>query len=318
MAESSGKRPPLGGPSTSLTAPAVAAGPIDAGETVAARPTVWKRFRRHRLAMFGLVVLVVLALICAFAPEIFPLKPYAVDLRAYQKPPSAAHWLGTDSSGRDVLSRLIFGGRVSLSVGIVAVGIYVALGMLFGSVSGYWGGWVDSLVMRLADIFMAFPRLIIIITVAALVGPSIYNVMLIIGLLGWPPTARIVRGMYLSLREQEFVTASRAIGASPARIMALHLLPNVLAPVIVASTFGTAEAILLEAGLSFLGLGVQPPTASWGNMLNAAQDITILQSMPWLWLPPGLMIAITVLSLNFVGDGLRDALDPHQQPGGIR
>lgn len=285
-------------------------------DAVSTRPTVWQRFRRHRLALIGSAVLVTLVVICVLAPEIFPLKPYAVDLRAYQKPPSAAHWLGTDSSGRDVLSRLIFGGQVSLSVGIVAVGIYVALGMLFGSLAGFWGGWVDSILMRLADVFMAFPRLIIIITVAALIGPSIYNVMLIIGLLGWPPTARIVRGMFLSLREREFVVASRAIGAGPAQIILRHLLPNVMAPVIVAATFGTAEAILLEAGLSFLGLGVQPPTASWGNMLNAAQDVAVLQSMPWLWLPPGLMIALTVLSLNFVGDGLRDALDPHQQSGG--
>lgn len=285
-------------------------------DTIVTAPTVWQRFRRHRLALIGSAILIALVVICVLAPEIFPLKPYAVDLNAYQKPPSVAHWLGTDSSGRDVLSRLIYGGRVSLSVGIVAVALYIVLGMLFGSVSGFWGGWVDSVGMRLADIVMAFPRLIIIITVAALVGPSIYNVMLIIGLLGWPPTARIVRGMFLSLREREFVMASQSLGASPFRIIVRHLIPNVLAPVIVAATFGTAEAILLEAGLSFLGLGVQPPTASWGNMLNAAQDIAVLQSMPWLWLPPGLMIAITVLSLNFVGDGLRDALDPHQQIGG--
>jgi peptide/nickel transport system permease protein len=291
---------------------------FDLDPDVVTRPSVWRRFRRHRLALIGAIVLAVLVIVCALAPEIFPLRPYAVDLRAYQKPPTTAHWLGTDSSGRDVLSRLIFGGRVSLSVGIVAVGLYVALGMLFGSIAGYWSGWVDSVVMRLADVVLAFPRLIIIITVAALVGPSIYNVMLIIGLLGWPPTARLVRGMFLSLREQEFVTAARAIGAGPSRIIAFHLLPNVLGPVIVAATFGTAEAILLEAGLSFLGLGVQPPTASWGNMLSGAQDIAILQSMFWLWLPPGLMIAITVLSLNFVGDGLRDALDPRQQWGGSR
>jgi peptide/nickel transport system permease protein len=287
--------------------------PLDLDPDVVSGPSSWRRFRRHRLALIGLAILLALVVVCALAPVVFPLKPDAVDLRAYQKPPSVAHWLGTDSSGRDVLSRLIYGGRVSLSVGLVAVGIYVALGMLVGSVAGYWPGWVDSLLMRLADVVMAFPRLIIIITVAALVGPSIYNVMLIIGLLGWPPTARIVRGMFLSLREREFVTATRAVGASPLRIIGRHLLPNVLAPVIVAATFGTAEAILLEASLSFLGLGVQPPTASWGNMLNAAQDIAILQSMPWLWLPPGLMIAVTVLSLNFVGDGLRDALDPRSR-----
>jgi peptide/nickel transport system permease protein len=220
--------------------------------------------------------------------------------------------VGTDSAGRDVLARLILGARVSLSVGVVAVAIYTALGLALGAISGYYGGWIDSLIMRLADVFMAFPRLIIIITLASLVGPSVYNVMLIIGLLGWPPVARIVRGMFLSLREREFVMAARVCGSTHSHIMFRHLLPNVMAPVIVAATFGMAGAILLEAGLSFLGLGVQPPMASWGNMLNAAQSLSILESMPWLWLPPGLLIAVTVLSLNFLGDGLRDALDPYQ------
>ena len=166
--------------------------------------------------------------------------------------------------------------------------------------------------MRLADVVMAFPSLVLIITIASVVGPSIYNVMLVIGLLGWPPIARIVRGMFLSLRKREFVVAAQASGVGSPRLIWRHLVPNVLAPVIVAATYGMASAILIEAGLSFLGLGVQPPTASWGNMLNAAQSISILETMPWLWVPPGLMIAITVLSLNFMGDGLRDALDPHQ------
>ncbi len=190
--------------------------------------------------------------------------------------------------------------------------IYVAIGVLLGAISGHYGKSVDNIIMRLTDIVMAFPRLIIIITVAALVGPSIYNVMLIIGLLSWPPIARLVRGLFLSLRERDFVVAARCIGASDARLMFRHQLPNATAPLIVAATYGTAGAILTEASLSFLGLGVQPPTASWGNMLNEAQSISILESMPWLWLPPGLMITITVLSLNFIGDGLRDALDPYQ------
>ena len=289
-----------------LTLPAVAA-PIPR-----ARPGVWARFRRHRLALVGAALLVVLVLIAVLAPLVFSLDPYKVDLRSYRKPPSAEHLLGTDASGRDVLARLIFGARVSLSVGVVAVSIYTALGVVLGAVAGYRGGTVDNVVMRLADVFLAFPRLIIIITLASLVGPSIYNVMLIIGLLGWPPIARIVRGMFLSLREREFVVGARVSGATDTRIMFRHIVPNVLAPVIVAATFGMAGAILLEAGLSFLGLGVQPPMASWGNMLNAAQSLTILEGMPWLWLPPGLMIAVTVLSLNFVGDGLRDALDPYQ------
>ena len=287
-----------------------------ASPALPARATAFQRFRRHRLAVVGAVLLLLLIALTLFAPPLFHLNPYTVDLRSYEKPPSVAHWLGTDAAGRDVFGRLVFGGRVSLSVGIVAVAFYIVIGVLVGTLAGYYGGLLDSLVMRLADTFMAFPRLIIIITLAALVSPSIYNIMLIIGLLGWPPTARIVRGLLLSLRERDFVLAARVLGASDGRIMLRHLTPNVVAPVIVAATFGTAEAILLEAGLSFLGLGVRPPMASWGNMLNAAESITILQTMPWLWLPPGLMIAVTVLSLNFLGDGLRDALDPRHTGGG--
>ena len=273
---------------------------------------IWLRFRRHRLAMFGVVILVILVLLAVGAPWVAGHDPYVVDLSAYRKPPSADHLLGSDSSGRDVFARLLYGARISLSVGVVAVTVYTALGLIVGSLAGYYGGWVDSLLMRLADVVMAFPSLVLIITIASVVGPSIYNVMLVIGLLGWPPIARIVRGMFLSLRKREFVVAAQASGVDNLRLIWRHLIPNVLAPVIVAATYGMASAILIEAGLSFLGLGVQPPTASWGNMLNAAQSISILESMPWLWVPPGLMIAITVLSLNFLGDGLRDALDPHQ------
>ena len=273
---------------------------------------VWRRFRRHKLAMIGVVVLIFLVLLAIGAPWVARQDPYAVDLRAYRNPPTTGHILGTDSSGRDVFARLLYGARISLSVGVVAVSVYTALGLILGSLAGYYGGWVDSLLMRLADVVMAFPSLVLIITIASVVGPSIYNVMLVIGLLGWPPIARIVRGMFLSLRKREFVVAAQASGVGSPRLIWRHLVPNVLAPVIVAATYGMASAILIEAGLSFLGLGVQPPTASWGNMLNAAQSISILETMPWLWVPPGLMIAITVLSLNFMGDGLRDALDPHQ------
>jgi peptide/nickel transport system permease protein len=273
---------------------------------------IWQRFRRHRLAMIGAVILVILVLLAVGASWVANQDPNAVDLRAYRMPPSAGHFLGTDSSGRDVFARLLHGARISLSVGVVAVSVYTALGLIFGALAGYYGGWVDSVLMRLADVVMAFPSLVLIITIASVVGPSIYNVMLVIGLLGWPPIARIVRGMFLSLRKREFVVAAQATGVNNLRLIWRHLVPNVLAPVIVAATYGMASAILIEAGLSFLGLGVQPPTASWGNMLNAAQSITILEGMPWLWVPPGLMIALTVLSLNFLGDGLRDALDPHQ------
>ncbi len=279
--------------------------------TARPRPSVWSRFCRHRLAVVGSIAFLVITATAILAPEIFKLDPYSVDLRAYRKPPSAAHLLGTDASGRDVLSRLVYGGRVSLSVGVVAVGMYVGIGVLLGAISGFYGRWVDSIIMRLGDTVMAFPRLILIITLASLMGPSLFNVMLILGVLGWPPIARIVRGMFLSLREAEFVAAARTIGASASRIIFRHLLPNAVAPVIVAASYGTASAILLEAGLSFLGLGVQPPMASWGNLLYAAQSISVLESMPWLWIPPGVLVAVTVLSLNFIGDGLRDALDPH-------
>jgi peptide/nickel transport system permease protein len=196
-------------------------------------------------------------------------------------------------------------------VGLVAVSIYTLIGIILGAFAGYYGGRVDSIIMRMADVVLAFPSLIIIITIVSFLGPSVWNIMMVIGLLGWPPMARILRGQFLSLREQEFVVASRAIGAPNRTIIFRHMLPNALAPIIVAATFGIASAILLEAGLSFLGLGVQPPTPTWGNMLSDAQSLPVLQSMPWLWLPPGVMIALAVLSINFIGDGLRDAFDPH-------
>jgi peptide/nickel transport system permease protein len=278
--------------------------------SVRRRPGVWQRFRRHRVAMIGAIILLVLTA-GSLGASLAPNDPNKVDISAYRKGPDASHLLGTDSSGRDVLSRLLHAGRVSLSVGVVAVAIYTAIGVTLGSFSGFYGGRVDSVIMRLADVVLSFPALILIITVVSVLGPSIYNIMLVIGLLGWPPIARIVRALFLSLREREFVLASRTIGVPNVRIIFRHILPNAIAPVIVAATFGMANAILLEAGLSFLGLGVQPPTASWGNMLTDAQSLTVLESMPWLWIPPGLMIALAVLSINFIGDGLRDALDPH-------
>ncbi|MHB8644241.1 MAG: oligopeptide ABC transporter permease [Thermomicrobiales bacterium] len=272
---------------------------------------VWQRFRRHRLAMIGAMILGILVILAIGAPLFARNDPNQTNIRFYRKGPSAAHILGNDSSGRDVLSRLLYAGRVSLSVGLVAVSIYTAIGLVLGALAGYYGGWVDSVIMRFADIVLAFPSLIIIITVVSILGPSVWNVMLVIGLLGWPSIARILRGQFLTLRERDFIVASRTVGAPNRQIIVRHLLPNALAPIIVAATFGMASAILLEAGLSFLGLGVQPPTASWGNILSDAQSLTVLESLPWLWLPPGIMIALAVLSINFIGDGLRDALDPY-------
>lgn len=275
------------------------------------RTSVWQRFRRHRLALIGLAILSLLTIGAVAAPLIARQGPYAVSLRETRNAPSSTYILGTDAAGRDVFSRLLHAGRVSLSVGLVAVGIYTVIGVILGALGGFYGGWVDSFVMRMADIVLAFPSLIIIITVVSVLGPGLFNLMLVIGLLGWPPITRLLRGDFLSLREREFIVAARATGAGNNRLMFRHLLPNAMAPIIVAATFGVANAILLEAGLSFLGLGVQPPQPSWGNMLTDAQSLTVLESMLWLWIPPGVFIALAVLSINFIGDGLRDALDPY-------
>jgi peptide/nickel transport system permease protein len=269
-----------------------------------------RRFLRHRLALAGLVILGVMVILAVFAPLFSRYSPIELNLAAMSQPPGAEQWLGTDTTGRDVWARILYGGRVSLSVGLVAVTISTLIGVLIGGLAGYAGGWVDMLLMRFTDMVMTFPSLVIIITVAAVLGPSIYNTMLVIGILTWTGTARLVRGQFLSLREQQFVLAARSIGVEPREIMFRHLLPNVLSSLTVAATFGMASAILQEASLSFLGLGVQAPTPSWGNMLRDAQTLSILEGMPWLWLAPGIMIALAVLSINFIGDGLRDAIDP--------
>jgi peptide/nickel transport system permease protein len=270
----------------------------------------WRRFRRHRLAFAAAVALGLLVAVAVAAPFVSLEDPNRLDLFQTNAGPSWDHPLGTDSFGRDILARLIYGGRVSLSVGLVAVGIYTAIGIVFGALSGYYGGLLDSIIMRFTDTVMSFPTMILIIMVVALLGPSIYNVMLVIGLLGWPSTARLVRAEFLSLRDREFAVAARMVGVRDAQLILRHLLPNALYPVIVSATLGVAGAILTEAGLSFLGLGVQQPTPSWGNMLNEAQHLSVLQRYPWQWLPPGLAIAVAVLAINFVGDGLRDAVDP--------
>ena len=269
-----------------------------------------KRFFRHKLAMAGLIVLSTLILMSVLAPAIERYSPIELNLDAMSNAPSSAHWLGTDTTGRDVWSRIVHAGRVSLSVGLVAVSISTLIGIVIGSLSGYAGGVVDLLLMRFTDMVMTFPSLVMIITVASVLGPSIYNTMIVIGILTWPGIARLVRGQFLSFREQQFVLAARSIGVPPIQIMFRHLFPNVISSVTVAATFGMANAILQEASLSFLGLGVQAPTPSWGNMLRDAQTLSILEGMPWLWLAPGIMIALAVLSINFIGDGLRDALDP--------
>jgi len=270
---------------------------------------VMRRFWRHKLAVAGLIIVIGLVVVAFAAPLIAPHDPNEIGME-FQAPPSAQHLLGTDGVGRDVLSRLIYGTRVSLSVGVVSVSVSVVIGVVLGSLAGYRGGAFDVAIMRISDMVMSFPSLMLILVVVSLIGPSIYNIMIVLGLLGWPQVARLVRGQFLSLKHQDFVQAGRAMGARDLRLIFRHLLPNALSPVLVAATFGTASAILSEAALSFLGLGVQPPTASWGNLLTDAQSLSILESMPWLWVPAGGAIFLSVLCINFVGDGLRDALDP--------
>lgn len=270
-----------------------------------------RRFFRHRLAVISLGFMVLVTVIVfPLAPIVAPVPPEQTDLRAVRQPPSMEHPLGTDLIGRDVLSRVVYGGRVSIAVGLTAVLIFMTIGTLLGSIAGYYGGWIDSLIMRITDTFMAFPVLVILISIVAIVGPGLRNAMIAIGLISWTGVARLVRGQILSVREMDFVLAAESIGVPQRKILSRHILPSIVAPVTVAASFGIAGAILTEAGLSFLGLGVQVPTPSWGNMLNEAQSIQIIEMFPWLWLPPGLMISFCVLAVNFIGDGLRDALDP--------
>ncbi|WP_240417261.1 oligopeptide ABC transporter permease [Paenibacillus periandrae] len=270
---------------------------------------VVRKFKMHKLAVAGLFVMVVLTLVAVFAPWIAPYDPYKLT-GTFEGAPSSKYWLGTDQTGRDMLSRLIYAARVSLAVGIGSVVISVTIGTLLGLVSGFFGGWIDMVIMRITDIFMSFPQLMLILVVVSMVGPSLWNVIFILGLLGWTTVARLVRGSVLSLKQMDYIKAGVALGLGTPRILFNHILPNVMGPILVNATFGVAGAILLEASLSFLGLGVQPPTASWGNMLTDAQSLTVLTSQQWLWVPPGMMIIISVLSVNFIGDGLRDALDP--------
>lgn len=271
---------------------------------------IWKRFKKNKLALIGMVIITILAVIAIFADFFAPYPATTVDYANKKLPPSKEHILGTDQLGCDVLSRLIYGARISLSVGLVATIFEVIIGTFVGSISGFFEGLVDAILMRFTDVILSFPFLILVLLVAAILGPSIYNVMLIIGLTGWPTIARLVRGEFLKLKKMEYTMAAKGLGAKNLRIILTHLLPNAFAPVLVAATMSVANAIIYEAVLSFLGLGVVFPDTSWGQMMNAAQSLTVLSRMPWLWLPPGILISITILCINFIGDGLRDALDP--------
>jgi peptide/nickel transport system permease protein len=269
-----------------------------------------RRFVRHRLAMLGLVTLVAIILIAAFLPLIVPLDPLKTDYDSLGAPPSAEHPLGADLSGRDILARVVYGTRVSLIAGLGAVVVFVSIGTVVGLIAGAFGGVADQGLMRFTDIILSIPPLLLIIVFISIVGPGLGSVIAVIGLVYWPQTARLVRGQLLSLRESEFVTASRVIGVREREIVGRHMVPNIFGPLTVVATFGVASAILLEASLSFLGLGVRPPTPSLGEMISGARSPTVLQDQPWVWIPAGVVIALIVMSVNFVGDGLRDALDP--------
>jgi peptide/nickel transport system permease protein len=268
----------------------------------------WRYFKRNRLAVGGMSVILLTFIIAGSSSFIAPQDPGKTDVSLKLKPPSLEHYLGTDQLGRDVFSRMLFGSRVSLSVGFVAVAISILIGILVGAVAGYYGGWVDSVLMRFVDIMLCFPSFFLILTVVALLGPSLFKVMVVIGITSWMGTSRFVRAEFLSLRERDFVQAAKALGVKDPRIIFLHILPNALAPVFVTATLDVATAILVEAGLSFLGFGVQPPAPSWGNILTEGR--TYIFDAWWLTVFPGLAILITVLSFNLLGEGLRDALDP--------
>jgi peptide/nickel transport system permease protein len=268
----------------------------------------WHAFAKNRLAVAGGVVVLSLVLLALLAPVLAPSNPNRPNLRNMLGEPSRAHPLGTDQLGRDVLSRMLYGARVSLAVGFVSVGIATAIGIVLGSLAGYKGGVVDAAIMRLVDLMLVFPRFFLLLAVLAFLRPSIWTIMAVIGLTGWMGVTRLVRAEFLTLKEREFVLWSQAVGATGFRVVWRHILPNAMAPVLVAMTLGIPAAILTESGLSFLGLGVQPPFATWGNILNEGKDA--IEIAWWLSFYPGLAILITVLSYNLLGEGIRDALDP--------
>lgn len=268
----------------------------------------WESLYKNKLMVTGGGLVLLLLIVSILAPWLAPYDPGQIDLNNILAPPSAEHLFGTDPLGRDVLSRMVWGARISLLVGFVATGIAIIIGTIMGAVSGYYGGWLDSIIMRFVDIMLCFPTFFLILAVIAFLEPSIWNIMIIIGLTGWMSVTRLVRADFISLRERDFVRAARAIGASDTRIIFLHILPNAMASILVAATLGIAGAILTESALSFLGIGVQPPTPSWGNILTGGYSY--IDIAWWLSLYPGLAILITVVGYNLLGEGIRDILDP--------
>ena len=267
-----------------------------------------KNILRNPLALSGTIIITVILILAIFAPLIAPYDPNFIDIESILVSPSSFHLMGTDGLGRDVFSRMLFGARISLLVGFVAVGIATAIGIILGSIAGFYRGWIDSIIMRLVDIMLSIPSFFLILAVIAFLTPSIWNIMIVIGLTSWMCVTRLVRAEFFSLRQREFVLAAQTMGASDMKIILKHLLPNSLTPIIVSSVLGIASAVLVESGLSFLGLGVQAPTASWGNILTDGKEY--IQFAWWLSLFPGLAILFTVLGYNLLGEGLRDLMDP--------
>lgn len=285
------------------------------------RRIVWRQFRRHPAALFSLAVLATVIMVSVLAPLIAPYDPQELDLRNRWAPPSPEHWFGTDKQGRDVFSRILYGGRVSLTVGFLAMFGSLVIGTLVGAIAGLAGGRLDGALMRFADFFLSFPQIFVLLFVSAVLrqldannfGGGLWQVVTVIAITSWMVIARLIRASFLKLREEEFIAAARSYGAGDLRLIAVHMLPNAVGPILVAATRGVADAILVESGLSFLGYGIVPPTPSWGNILQDA--FTTIGSYPWLTIFPGFMIFITVLALNYLGDALRDALDPYKVVG---
>ena len=272
-----------------------------------------RKFMNNKLAVFGLVVFAIIVLASILAPILTPWDPQKINLRAILKPPSWEHWFGTDKTGRDVFARVLYGGQISILVGLGSAVASAIIGVVIGCYTAYVGGWLDTIAMRVSEIFMSFPQIILVLLLVAIAGQSLANLMIIFILTGWGGIYRLARARMLSLREEEYVQALRSFGLSTPLIAFKHILPNALGPIMVNVTLSTAAFILQEAGLSFLGLGVPMGTPTWGNTLNVAQDLRVLQNNWWMWLPVGAVISLFVLSVNFIGDGLRDATDPTQQ-----
>ncbi|MGP4081437.1 oligopeptide ABC transporter permease [Pseudalkalibacillus sp. R45] len=269
-----------------------------------------EKFMKNKLAVIGLITLMLIILAAIFAPYLTPYEPSNQELLKRLTPPNGEHWLGVDTLGRDMYTRMLYGARVSLLVGFASVTVSIFIGTIVGAIAGYYGGVVDAFLMRVVDVFLSIPSLFFLITVVTIFEPSLTMLILAFALFGWTTTARLVRGEFLTLRSREFVLAAKTMGVRSSKIIFSHILPNAMGPVIVTATLYVGIIILAESALSYLGLGVQPPTPSWGNMLQDAQNITIMYTAPWYPIFPGVMILITVLAFNFVGDGLRDAFDP--------